>query len=252
MAIDLNDKTSNGNTLTNSSATEETTSLPFANSTIAVDVEAGSSQYLYAADSASLSITGNMTIEAWVNFESFSSNTMTVVGKYHTGTNQQSYIFFYDGVANLLYIGIASNGSNVNFASVSWTPTLSTWYHIAVVYTAAGGTADFYVNGVPYGTQQSGLNTSIYNGTERVGIGCLGATGGASGFFDGKIDEVRIWNTARTSAQIIANYGNELSGSESGLAAYWPFESTLDPATTTQYLKERYHNREDMSGYSLG
>lgn len=198
--------------------------------THSLDLEASSSQYAAANDSASLDITGNMTIEAWVNFESFSSNTMTIVGKYHTGTSQQSYLFFYDGVANQLYFGVASTGSNVAFGNVAWTPTLGTWYHIAVVYTT-GGTADFYVDGVQQGTQQTGLRTSIYNGTEKVGVGALGINGGVSGFFDGKIDEVRIWATNRSQADIAANYRTELVGNETNLNAYWKLNNSYSDST---------------------
>ena len=46
---------------------------------------------------------------------------------------------------------------------------------------------------------------------------------GQSQPYDGLIDEVRIWNIARTEAQVAADYQKELSGSETGLIAYWKF-----------------------------
>lgn len=198
--------------------------------THSLDLESGSSQYAAANDSASLDIVGNLTIEAWLKFESFSSNTMTIVGKYHTGSAQQSYLFFYDGVGNTLNLGISSTGSNVNFGTVSWTPTLATWYHVAVVYTT-GGTADFYVNSVQQGAQQTGINTSIFNGSEKVGVGALGINGGASGFFDGLVDEVRVWATNRSQAQIAANYRTELVGNETNLNAYWTLNNVYTDST---------------------
>lgn len=198
--------------------------------THSLDLESGSSQYAAAADSASLSITGNMTIECWLQFESFSSNTMTIVGKYHTGTSQQSYIFFYDGVANQLYWGVSSTGSNVNFGNVAWTPTLGQWYHVAVVYTT-GGTADFYVDTVQQGAQATGLRTSIYNGTEKCGVGANGINGGVGGYFDGKIDDVRIWATNRSQADIAANWKTELVGNESNLNAYWKLNNAYTDST---------------------
>lgn len=198
--------------------------------THSLDLESGSSQYAAAADSASTSITGNMTIEAWVKFESFSSNTMTIVGKYHTGTSQQSYLFFYDGVANQLYLGVSSNGSNVNFGNVSWTPTLGQWYHVAVVYTT-GGTADFYVDTVQQGSQATGLNTSIYNGTEKMAIGAFGVNGGVGGYFDGLVDEVRLWATNRSQANIAADWKTELVGNETNLNGYWKLNNAYTDST---------------------
>ena len=198
--------------------------------THSLNLVAASSQYAAANDSASLDITGNMTIEAWVKFESFSSNTMTIVGKYHTGTSQQSYLFYYDGTSNQLILGISSTGGNVNFGIVSWTPTLGQWYHVAVVYTT-GGPADFYVDTVQQGSQQTGLNTSIFNSTEKVGIGALGINGGVGGYFDGKIDDVRIWSTNRSQAQIAANWKQELVGNETNLNAYWTLNNVYTDAT---------------------
>jgi hypothetical protein len=203
--------------------------------THSLDLESGSSQYAAANDSASTSITGNMTIEAWVKFESFSSNTMTIVGKYHTGSGQQSYIFYYDGVANQIILGISSNGGNVNFGIVAWTPNLGQWYHVSVVYTTAG-TADFYVDTVQQGAQQTGLNTSIFNSTEKMAIGAVGPNGGAGGFFDGLIDEVRLWATNRSQANIAADWKQELVGNETNLNGYWKLNN--------DYLDETANNND--------
>lgn len=198
--------------------------------THSLNLVAASSQYAAANDSASLDITGNMTIECWLKFSSFSSSTMTIVGKYHTGTAQQSYIFFYDGVANQLYLGVSSTGSNVNFGNVAWTPTLGQWYHVAVVYTTAG-TADFYVDTVQQGAQATGLRTSIFNSTEKLGVGANGINGGVGGYFDGKIDDLRIWSTNRSQAQIAANWKQELVGNETNLNAYWTLNNVYTDST---------------------
>tara|TARA_B100000809_G_C15114570_1_gene521900 strand:+ start:869 stop:1264 length:396 start_codon:yes stop_codon:yes gene_type:complete len=42
--------------------------------------------------------------------------------------------------------------------------------------------------------------------------------------FDGKIDEVRIWNVARTEAEIQATMNSSLTGKEEGLVGYWNFD----------------------------
>ncbi len=51
-------------------------------------------------------------------------------------------------------------------------------------------------------------------------------------FFDGDIDEVRIWNANRTQAAVNHNFLLRLSGDELGLAAYYPFERTRQIATS--------------------
>ncbi|EDN70577.1 conserved hypothetical protein [Beggiatoa sp. PS] len=51
--------------------------------------------------------------------------------------------------------------------------------------------------------------------------------------FEGQIDEVRIWNTARTQAEIQANMNITLQGNESGLVAYYPFDALLTSDQTS-------------------
>src|SRR5690606_15822013 len=51
----------------------------------------------------------------------------------------------------------------------------------------------------------------------------LGSWSSVGRYFDGQIDEVRIWSTARTKAELLANMHTELCNSEAGLAAYYKF-----------------------------
>lgn len=232
MALDLNDKTANGNNLTNSGAAEVITDLPFPQSAIAADLEADDSDYLYAADSASLSITGNLTIELWVKFESLpsSGNTMELIPKYDDQSgNQRSWRFFLfnDGGTLKLQFNYSDDGTAQDALAVNWTPSTGTWYHVAVTLTAASSQARFYVDGVQQGTTQTGTKTAIFNSTARVGLGALNVDGTPSSFLDGIIDDVRIWNTVRTITQIANGRSSEMVGNESGLQAYWPFESVL-------------------------
>jgi hypothetical protein len=55
--------------------------------------------------------------------------------------------------------------------------------------------------------------------------------------FDGDIDEVRIWNIARTREQIQNDMHWELSGSEPGLVAYYKFnEGSGQSASTVRFM----------------
>lgn len=189
-----------------------------------VDLESGSSQYLSRADEALISITGNLTIECWIQFESLpaSDNTMNIVGK--TAASNASYVFKMLNPSGVLTLAFTNsvNGTDLLTASVAWTASTGVWYHVAVVYTAAGGTADFYVNGVQQGTQQSGLATSIFDGTAALHIGAANA----GDFFDGKIDDVRLWSTTRTAANILDNIRVEID-SATNLVGSWHLNNAL-------------------------
>src|SRR3990167_4982049 len=233
MALDLNDKTANGNNLTNvNTVTEVTVGLPFAGSTSAADFERDSSQHFTADDSVSLSITSDLTIETWVKFESIGSEGY--VGLVSKGTNTgdlRSYLFSQQANAgdDKLSLFISSTGANNEILQVTWNPVAGTWYHVAVTWDASAATAKFYVDGVQQGADQTGALTAIFNST--VGVE-LGGDNFGTNYFDGQLDDVRIWNDIRTVTEIDDNKSVEQTGSEDNLVAYWPFEAlttTVDP-----------------------
>ena len=65
---------------------------------------------------------------------------------------------------------------------------------------------------------------------------------GGSDAWDGALDEIRIWNTARTEGDIQSTMNNSLQGNESGLTAYYKFDQT-DP--TIAGLPDRSTNQND-------
>ena len=89
------------------------------------------------------------------------------------------------------------------------------WYHVAAV--KEGGSRRLYLNGVEQSLSGSALNVSANNNPIRIGSDY------GSRYFDGRIDEVRIWNIAREQADIAADMNSTLSGNENGLVAYYHF-----------------------------
>lgn len=187
----------------------------------------GTTQYWSVADSASLSITGNLTMEAWVKFTSapVSGEFHAIVGKWGYNTNNRSYVMYYTNSAGTLKIQVQLSQNGINESVKTWNVDLGTgWKHIALVYTASTYTGELFVDSVSQGTVDFGATyTSIYDSTAALIIGR--EEDGATHYFDGQIDDVRVWNGARTSTQISSNYNCSLIGTESGLAAYWKFDN---------------------------
>ncbi|MGA1875297.1 MAG: LamG-like jellyroll fold domain-containing protein, partial [bacterium] len=104
----------------------------------------------------------------------------------------------------------------------------NTWYHLAGTYD--GSTMRIYVNGVEEGSIISG-SVPTYN--FEVVIGAEFGPGLAYNHFQGAIDEVRIWNLARTESEIRSALYSPLTGNESGLVAYYNFDQT-----SGTYLKD--------------
>ena len=116
------------------------------------------------------------------------------------------------------------NSSNANNAMLVASPALITmdqWQHIAV--TKNGTEIKMYLDGELIHTESIEATTITYNeGTNlRLGTRTASCASYFSSSFNGRLDEVRIWNDVRTAAEIADNKDDELVGNESGLVAYY-------------------------------
>jgi hypothetical protein len=57
----------------------------------------------------------------------------------------------------------------------------------------------------------------------------MGRSGPTGEYFQGKIDDVRLWNVVRSGAAISANFQTELSASPAGLVGNWRFSAGSGP-----------------------
>lgn len=142
------------------------------------------------------------------------------------------------------YIKVFSNGQILSATSESYLD--DTWHHFALVMSRRGNIKAF-------------VDGNLQNQLESTGFGGLAGTKlwlGARGFkssqtttstdmyFNGVVDELRIWKTARTLAQIKLDMNCKVSGDEKGLTAYYPFDAyqedmgimILRPSLDDQYI----------------
>jgi len=94
------------------------------------------------------------------------------------------------------------------------------WHHLAGVRDVAADQLRFYVDGQLVQQQADATTGAITNASTENWLGqrfpCA-----FRDFFTGAIDEFRVWNTARSQADIQTNLNNPLLGSEAGLVAYF-------------------------------
>jgi hypothetical protein len=88
-----------------------------------------------------------------------------------------------------------------------------------------------YINGV-LDASSATLNLSGGNAAIRA-IGAKPVAGTNFGPFNGAIDELKVWNTERSAAQVQAGMGSELVGDGSGLLAYYNFNQGTAGGTNT-------------------
>ncbi len=110
------------------------------------------------------------------------------------------------------------------------------WTHIAITLDTQAGYLRGYVNG-----QLKGQTTTTADGKPLTGLtvkqtpwpmGIGAATSGDAALttpLAGRLDEVRVWNTARTAQQISLNYNGSVAGNSSGLAACYCFNNDFNP-----------------------
>ena len=95
---------------------------------------------------------------------------------------------------------------------------LGRWYHITITYD--GEWAEAYINGLL--TASYPVTGPINQTKSELQIGTRSKR---KPFFHGQIDELRIWNVARTEEDIQATMKTTLTGDETGLIGYWNFDN---------------------------
>jgi len=93
------------------------------------------------------------------------------------------------------------------------------WHHIALSVKTGTGQR-LYVDSVEVWGDKN--DQSGFDWQDRIWIGF--SQDAVNSYFNGNIDEVRIWNIARTSEQIQATMNTTLTGQEEGLVGYWNFD----------------------------
>jgi len=168
--------------------------------------------YVNTGNPTALQITSDLTISAWVNVDNIDPSLgRGIVSKFYNTNGNRGYRFGIGSSTGVLNFQISSDGTNSTTKSSTTAIQPKKWTYVAVVYNAPQGTADFYING-QLDRQTIGLYNSIYNVGQSFQIGTWD-TNAANHSFVGKIDEVKIYNTALTADQIKLDYnqGSSLS-----------------------------------------
>lgn len=164
----------------------------------------GTNDYVDAGTASALSLTGQISISAWV--KTSSTSLMAIAGR-KNATSTAGYLFGLRGSASsyrltLFYYGSFDAVSNSNAYSAD-----GQWHHFMVTYDQ--NTVRFYTDGKPVGTvSQTAAGTATT--TPNLSIGALNDASGAGNtvFLNGQVDEVKIWNYALTASQVKSDYNN--------------------------------------------
>jgi len=152
-------------------------------------------------------ITGNnpRTIEAWAYTNSFNDGGIFQAGQ--TGTDYKDFSLRTTTTENLWRMQFWGNDMDVVLPE-----SKDAWHHYCLTYD--GSTTKLYYDG----NYVAHLDVSLNTGTHDLWFGRW-----ENSYFDGKIDEMRVWNIALDSIQIRENMHLNLPCPKVGLLGNWQF-----------------------------
>jgi hypothetical protein len=185
---------------------------------------------------------GNFTIECWIKPASLNAgaNQYGIAGQGDAGGSN-------NGIGHYLAVKESHGGVEILYSkpgiantTAIWAtePAVGTWLHLAYVYDGVNIT----LYSAPIGgihtqrAQTAASGTGNVNANSNVSVGTAdvdsGTTFSGTRSFDGLVDDCRFWNTARTTAQLDANFQKELVGNEAGLVAYYTLDNVWTDLTS--------------------
>ncbi len=174
----------------------------------------------------------SFSISSWIMTRDQSSRAWFSIGT-QSETNKQIHLVYSAG--NNLRFGFYSDDSDFSYSLAN-----NKMYHVVFIHDNTTGLRTLYVNGVSQGTDPG----SAYTGNTSSRIGGWAISPVSWDYWNGAIDDTRIYNKALTSAEVGQLYsmgaGTKVNtpapvtgtGLTSGLVSYWTFDGkdTTDKA----------------------
>jgi hypothetical protein len=184
----------------------------------------GTSQYFDAADSEALSMTGDVTLSAWIEPDDI-TGSQNIVGKWD-GSNE-SYLLALSGGELRMYVDAAANYETTTSTPISG----NTMIHVVGVYDASEQRVVLYVDGQAQASTTSGtIPGSIGDDAGEFVVGAEDSSGTPANYFDGHIDDVRIYSRALLPTEVV-----DLYNWAPGPVGYWKFDEGVSGDAQTLY-----------------
>jgi hypothetical protein len=210
-----------------------------------------------AADDAAFDITDNMTFSCWIKRESGLGVQATVASRWDGPSGKRAWLIWFD-TDDTLYVWTSSTGSGSATFTKQYACSIDiadgTWHHFAWVFETTAIT--LYVDGQEDTSAVEDNNgassNSIYASTESMYIGALTSSGTPATFFEGNLDEVAVWASAKTETDIADIYGTGRPTMLTGTASWWRMgECGCYPSLTDSSVNTNAMTMTNMSETSI-
>lgn len=190
-------------------------------------------------------------------FSDILNNDITIEAYIFPEVNEFSRVLFAQVSSdNFVSVSYTSQGSiilYVNNTISQQTPDnsfpLNQWNHFAVTWNSSTQEIQIYLNGVLQLTEDAGTSTSGTNNKMTIG-----SKTNQDQFFDGSIDELRIWNAIRTQTEISSNMNIELTLPQTNLVNYYKFnegQAGADNTGVTTLNDDLSANNGELNNFTL-
>lgn len=186
------------------------------------------------------------TLEAYINVSAGPQNYQGFLDFGDYGDIQRGFGFFLYSGGWRFYLKTTGTQKN-DLQHVVASAPVNTWVHFAVRFQ--NGDLTLYRDGIPVDSKVGGdgyvgsVDWSGYSG--GLTLGSFDST--QTKYFNGMIDEVRLWNIARDENKIKAYRNVGLSGDEDGLIGYWRFDEG-NPAINSVDLSSTNNSASFQNG----
>ena len=160
----------------------------------ALEFDGSSGSTFIVPDSDSLKITGTLTIEAWF-YPKAKPQKGGIITKYKGAGNNRGYMVdIYDSNLRFILSVDGTSATNITVSTTDWEP--EKWNHVAGVFD--GSDMHLYVNGALIGSKPK--TTGVNPTPSPLELG----NSWEEKVFTGIIDEVRVWNSAKSAEEVMA------------------------------------------------
>jgi len=201
----------------------------------------GTNDYVRVEDDPSLRPgNGNLTLALWAKIPNVDQSTV-LIEKVEPAAPWDQYAIWVNGPdamnltpgKRIVMNYIDNSGSNRNCYTVNDIAN-GGWHYIVGVADKNSDILRIYVDGYeePVVHVNSGVWPNVDNTNPVIFSANLTSSGSTDMHFNGKIDEISIWNVALTLTQIRDMMHSNLAGNETGLVAYFRFDHTANTFLT--------------------
>lgn len=193
----------------------------------------GAGDFVEVTNFHTLGISNEVTVEFWAKTTAAAGQSAFMLEPDAPTNRFQAHVSYSNGNSYWDFGDIGAAGTASGRLQTTNVPGwVGNWTHFALVASQSGGIMRFYANGEL-------IKESInFNDFSTAAPSALRIGGNTGFFYNGSLDEFRVWNVARSPEQILASRDTTLAGDEFGLRLYFKFDdgngtNALNSATAT-------------------